>query len=90
MDGSIWVAIITGAFTFAGVVITVIAGNNKTSKQLKEQSAMMLYRIEQLEKKQDKHNTLIERMYNVEDKIHLFDERLKVANHRIEDLEHKD
>lgn len=79
--------IIVALITLAGVVITVIAGNKNTAKQLKEQSALTLYRIEQLEKKQDKHNTLIERMYAAEDKLNLFDEKIKVANHRIDDLE---
>lgn len=81
------VALISGILTLAGVVITVIAGNKNTAKQLKEQSALTLYRIEQLEKKQDKHNTLIERMYEAEEEIKVINERVKVANHRIDDLE---
>ena len=47
------------------------------------------YRIEQLEKKVDKHNHLIERMYSVEEDVRLLDERINVANHRIDDLEKK-
>lgn len=81
------VAVITGAFTFAGVILTVIYGNKKTEKNIKAQTDLTLYRIDQLEKKQDKHNTLIERMYAVEEKIDLLTERQKVSNHRIEDLE---
>ena len=81
------VAIITGVFTFAGVIITVIYGNKQTAKNIKEQTGLTLYRIEQLEKKQDKHNTLIERMYNVEEQVDLLIERQKVSNHRISDLE---
>lgn len=38
------------------------------------------YRLEQLEKKVEKHNNVIERMTVVE-------EQVKVANHRIDDLE---
>lgn len=45
------------------------------------------YRIEQLEKKVDKHNNLVERMYGVEERVALLDEKQKVANHRIDDLE---
>ena len=41
---------------------------------------LMSYRIEQLEKKVDKHNNFAERMPVVE-------EQIKVINHRIEDLE---
>lgn len=41
---------------------------------------LMSYRIEQLEKKVDKHNGFAERMPVVE-------EQIKVINHRIDDLE---
>ena len=41
------------------------------------------YRIEQLEKKVEKHNSVIERTY-------LLEEKIKVANHRIGDLERKE
>lgn len=52
-------------------------------------SRMTQYRIVQLEQKVDKHNHLIERMYRVEESTSLLEEKLKVANHRIEDLEHR-
>lgn len=81
------VAIITGVLTLAGVVITVLAGNKKTAGQIKEQSSVTLYRLDELEKKQDKHNSLIERMFKAEERISLNEEQIKVANHRIEDLE---
>lgn len=83
------VAIITSVFTFAGVIITVVVGNKSTQKSFKEQTDLTLYRIDQLEKKQDKHNTLIERMYKIEDKMNVEEEKIKVVNHRIEDLEKK-
>ena len=41
------------------------------------------YRIEQLEKKVDKHNGFGE-------KIPVIQEQIKVINHRIDDLEHKE
>ena len=41
---------------------------------------LMTYRIEQLEKKVDKHNNFAER-------IPVFEEKLKVCEHRIDDLE---
>ena len=47
------------------------------------------YRIEQLEKKVDKHNNIIERTYKLEDNDKLLEEKIKVANHRIDDLEAK-
>lgn len=87
MTEGIIIAIISGVLSFAGVVITVIYGNKKTAAQMKQQTDVTLYRIDQLEKKQDKHNTLIERMYAVEGKLDKLDEKLKVENHRISDLE---
>lgn len=43
---------------------------------------LMSYRIEQLEKKVDKHNNFAER-------IPVLEEKIEVANHRISDLEHE-
>ena len=60
--------------TFAGII---------TSSKLTE------YRIKELEKKQDKHNQVIERTYKLEERMELVEERQKVANHRISDLEDK-
>lgn len=45
------------------------------------------YRIAQLEKKMDKHNTVIERTFKLEERISLTEKDVRVANHRIEDLE---
>lgn len=50
-------------------------------------SAIVSLKIDALEKKQDVHNNLITRMYEVESSIKLHGEQIKVANHRIEDLE---
>lgn len=50
--------------------------------------SLMLYRLEQLEKKVDKHNGVIERTYKLEENERVTEEKIKVINHRIEDLEH--
>lgn len=47
-----------------------------------EGTQLVKYRIEQLEKKVEKHNSIVEKTYILEEKV-------KVANHRIEDLERK-
>lgn len=73
--------------TLAGVILTVLYGNKKTANTVKTQIDLTLYRIEQLEKKQDKHNGVIERMYKVEEDVLLLKEKIKVENHRIDDLE---
>lgn len=81
------VAIITGVLSLCGVIITVYFGNKQTAKKIKASSDLTLYRLEQVEKKQDKHNNLIERVYLLEKHEAVVDEEIKVANHRIEDLE---
>lgn len=45
------------------------------------------FRFEALEKKQDKHNGIIERTYCNERDISVLKEQIKVENHRIQDLE---
>lgn len=50
-------------------------------------SRLVNYRIQQLEKRVSEHNNLVTRTYQLEqdDKIH--EEKIKVINHRLEDLE---
>ena len=43
--------------------------------------------MEQLEKKVDLHNNAVERLYEVEKRLGIDEEKIRVANHRIEDLE---
>lgn len=87
MATEIIVSLITSGLTLAGVVVTVLGANAKTNKVLTTQNELTLYRINQLEKKQDKHNEVIERTYKIEEHLGVIDEQIKVANHRIEDLE---
>lgn len=58
-----------------GTLISSMIANSKT-----------LYRIEQLEKAQNKHNSLIERMYKVEKSIEVDEERLKYIEEDVEEL----
>lgn len=87
MTEGIIIALITAGLSLVGVIITVIYGNRKTAQTVKAQTDLTLYRIDELEKKQDKHNTLIERMYKVEEDITVLKEQYKVEKHRIKDLE---
>ena len=52
-------------------------------------SKLTQYRLEQLAKKVQAHNSLIDRTYRLEERTELQEEKIKVANHRIEDLEKK-
>lgn len=72
--------VIVAILSFLGTLIGAYIANRKAA-------ALMAYRVEQLEKKQDRHNNLIERMYHAEEQLSVHDEKIKVANHRIDDLE---
>lgn len=65
--------IIVGLLSLTGTLVGTFGGIVASSK-------LTAYRIEQLEKKVDKHNNFAERIPVIED-------RIKVANHRIDDLE---
>lgn len=87
MSAEIWVAIITSGLSLVGVIVTVVWGNKKSEKQSKQQTDLTIYRIDRLETKVNKHNNLIERTYAIEKRLDVDEEKIKVANHRIDDLE---
>jgi hypothetical protein len=72
--------VIVALIAFGGTCLGTIGGIIASSK-------LTIYRIEQLEKKVEKHNNVIERTYALEKRCDLHEEKIKVANHRIEDLE---
>lgn len=53
----------------------------------RKSTALIAYRLEQLEEKVEKHNRLVERTYDLEREMGVVEEQVKVANHRIADLE---
>lgn len=63
------IAIISGLCVAIPSLIATISSNKKTT-------SLMMYRIEQLEKKQDKHNTLIERTYKLEEDVKILKEEV--------------
>lgn len=87
MAAEIWVAVITGIASVFGVVITVIFGNRKNAKVQEENTKLTLYRIDQLEEKVNKHNNLISRTFQIEKRLDVDEEKIRVANHRLDDLE---
>lgn len=82
MSEVIIVAVITGSLSLAGT----LAGSYFSQRK---SSALIAYRLEQLEKKVDKHNGVIERTFKLEERMSLNEKDIRVANHRIEDLEGK-
>ena len=73
-------AIIVALLGLAGTLAGSYLANRKST-------ALIVYRLEQLEQKVSKHNKLVERTYALEEAVALAEERQKVANHRIDDLE---
>lgn len=59
----------------------------KLEAQLDKQTALLEQRLGQLSERVEKHNNVIERTYKLEELTALQEEKIKVANHRIDDLE---
>lgn len=76
MNDVVLVALISLIGTLGGTFGGIITSSKLTN-----------YRIEQLEKKVEKHNNVVERVYILEKHEAVMEEEIKVANHRIEDLE---
>lgn len=76
MSETIIVALLSLAGTLMGSLFGILAANK-----------LVVYRIEQLEKKVEKHNNVLERVYVLEKDDAVIKEDLKVVNYRIEDLE---
>ncbi|MFQ8731424.1 MAG: hypothetical protein ACLSAC_13865 [Enterocloster bolteae] len=62
----------SAAGTFTGIMVS---------------AKLTAYRLSELEKKVEKHNTVIERTYKLEEAQAVMQEQIKVHNHRIGDLE---
>lgn len=88
-----WETIIGSVISaITAIVVCVINANSNHKKllaELEKHDELQAYRIEQLKHKQDKHNNLIERTYNLERRADIIEEKIRVANHRIDDLERK-
>lgn len=75
-------AIITAVVTLVVCLVNNYVMHNKTI-------ALIDYKLSELTKRVDKHNNVIERTFKLEELTALQEEKIKVANHRIEDLEKK-
>ena len=76
MSETIIVALLSLFGTLTGSLFGILTANKLTN-----------YRIEQLEKKVEKHTNVIERVFVLEKHDAVMEEEIKVANHRIDDLE---
>lgn len=80
---SIIVAIITGGLSLIGVVLSNISSNKKIETTLSVQQAVTDTKIDELTREVRAHNNFTQR-------VPVLEEQMKVANHRIEDLERKE
>lgn len=98
MSEAIVVALITGGVSLIGTIITVLAVNRQTIAALDKQSAISDEKIQgeinvikeqitTLSTRVEKHNSIIERTYALERRMDVAEEKQKVANNRIKDLE---
>lgn len=75
-------AVITGGLALIGVIITNMSSNKKIESQLNTQQAVTDTKIEELTREVRAHNNFAQR-------VPVLEEQMKVANHRIEDLERR-
>ena len=76
--------IISSCISAAVTLIVCLISNQSQSEKTR---ALMEYKLEELTKRVDKHNNVVERTYILEKKMDIQEEQIKVANHRIKDLE---
>lgn len=73
-------AVITGVVAIVVCLINSYHQANATRNLIE-------YKIEELTKRVDKHNNVIDRVYKLEEHEAVVDEQIRVVNHRIKDLE---
>lgn len=100
MSEAVLVALLSGGLTLAGTVLTVILSHRSTistleknselaDQEIKGQMAVINNKIETLSGRVEKHNQMVERTFALEQKAAVLEEQVRVANHRIKDLEGK-
>jgi hypothetical protein len=79
MDAII-VALITGGCSVVGVIITTLTTSRRTEQRMATAQAVTDTKIEELTREVREHNNFAKR-------VPVLEEQIKVANHRIADLE---
>ncbi|MFR1739248.1 MAG: hypothetical protein ACLUT6_06545 [Clostridia bacterium] len=75
--------IITGGLSLVGVVLSNLSNNKKIENTLSTQQAVTDTKLEELTREVRAHNNFAQR-------VPVLEEQIKVANHRIEDLERRE
>ena len=81
MSDAVAVAIISGGLALLGVIITSISTSRNVTAQLERNQAVIDTKIEELTREVRLHNNFAER-------IPVMEQKIKLINHRIDDLEH--
>lgn len=79
---SILVALITGGLSLVGVILSNAATSRRMASQLEKQQAVTDTKLEELTREVREHNNFARR-------VPVIEEQIKVANHRISDLENQ-
>ena len=82
-------AIISAVAAIAVCIINTNSQNRKILLEMDKHNAVQTEQITQLKEQVHRHNNLIERTYKLERDVALLNNREKVSEHRIEDLENK-
>lgn len=81
IDGAIALAVSVIGLIIQLVAVGVYIGKLEGFKEL------VNYKFEETDRKLTRHNNFITRVYELEKREGIAEEQIKVANHRIEDLE---
>lgn len=98
MPESVWVAVITGALAIIGDIIISARSTKELYAKLDKQSeladerikgeiAVIHTEINELRKTVERHNSVVERTYKLEERMSVAENQIKVTGHRVDDLE---
>lgn len=87
MSEGIIIALITLCGTLVGVFWSARVTQDKVAQQLETQQAVTETKIDHLTEEVRRHNEFAQRIPHIEGRLDILDERVKVANNRIKDLE---
>ena len=71
MESTVITALISGLFVAIPSLFATVSSNRKSQ-------ALLEYKIEELDKKVEKHNNIIERTYALENEVHVIQEKMKI------------
>ncbi len=78
---------IIAACISAGVTLVVCLINNNSQQE--KTRALLEYKLEELTRRVNKHNNVIERTYKLEKEMDIHKEQIKMLNQRMEELGEK-